>query len=269
MFRWPQQIISLFILAIVFAGPAGAISAIEESEKAVGKKMGNYRLIDQDGVFTPFYTFIGHPVLLNFMYTNCVGPCQIASAGISKVRKSLNPELAAQLITVSITLDIDRDKPHILKEFGYGFTDSFESWKFARADEITLEKMIADLGFKYEKTEMGMDHMNRLTLIGPDGIVKKHFYGMNYDPAIVGPAIKAVVEGRGLSEAISDSLGRVLLYCSNYDPITKTYRVDFMFVAIVIFQYLLVMGCIIFYFRAGIARIFMKLIKRGDYKDGV
>ncbi len=257
---WVVCLLSSFaVAAFMHNSPTLAQSALERSEGAVGRTMDNYRLIDQDGNFIPFYTYKGRPVLLNFMYTECLGPCQLISANIQKIQNALEPALAEDLMTVSVTIDIDHDKPEVLKEFGQEYTDDFDNWIFARADMETLTRMVEDLGFQYEISKTGMEHMNRITIIGPDGVVKKHFYGMEYDPDEVGNAIRDVVEGRTLSDKFSDSLDWALIYCSNYDPKTKTYRIDYFFIVTVVFQYFLVMGTLIYIFRNNIVRMWMKI----------
>lgn len=240
-----------------------AKTALESSEETLGRSLKNYRLVDQDGQSWAFNSFRGNVVLLMFMYTHCPGPCMMITASVKEVLDTLDESLADDVMTISMTIDPDNDKPGVLKEFGREFTDSFERWKFVVADERTMAQMVGDLGFRYEKTSDGMEHMNRLTLIGPEGKVAQHFYGTDYDPAIVADAIKSTMEGRPVKSMLSGLLDKALIYCSNYDLATNTYKVDFMFIFAVIIQFLLITGTVLFIFREKIGSYFSNLFKRG------
>lgn len=248
---------------VLAADTCRAVTALERSEETVGRSLKNYRLVDQDGQFWAFNGFRGDAVLLMFMYTECPGPCVMITQSVKEVLDALDENAADDVMTISMTIDPENDKPGVLKEFGREFTDSFERWKFVMADEKTMAQMVEDLGFRYEKTSNGMEHMNRLTLIGPEGKVVQHFYGTDYDPAAVADSIKASLEGRPIKSVFSGLLDKALIYCSNYDPATNTYKVDFMFIIAVIIQYLLIMGTVIFVFREKIGSCFSKYFKRG------
>jgi len=254
----------LCVLAGMFqAKDAGAISAVEKSQASIGKTVRNYRLINQDAGFFAFYSLKGRPVLLTFIYTECPGPCPLICESIKTIRESMGPELTEKIWTVAVSFDPLNDTPGRLKEFGREFVDNFDNWIFAAADYDTLEMMVDDLGFRFDRTEDGFEHMNRLTLIGRDGVVLKHFYGTQYDVKEVEDAVRSALEGRTIKSAISDSLDWALLYCSNYDPVTKTYKIDYFFVFAVIAQYVLIVGSLLFIFRKKIRIFFSHLFKRG------
>ncbi len=252
------------VVACIFqADDAGAISAIEKSQASVGKTVRNYRLIDQDASFFAFYSLKGKPVLLTFIYTECPGPCPLICESIKAIHESMGPELTEQIWTVAVSFDPLNDTPGRLKEFGLEFVDNFDNWIFATTDYDTLEMMVDDLGFRFDRNENGFEHMNRLTLIGRDGVVLKHFYGTEYDVKNVEDAVRSALEGRTIKSAIADSFDWALLYCSNYDPATKTYKIDYLFVFAVIAQYILIVGTLLFIFRKKIWVFFSHLFKRG------
>lgn len=246
------------------AADAGADSVLSASEAAVGRQVKNYRLINQDGQFTQFHSFMGRPVLLSFFYTECPGPCVMLNQSLMGLREKFEPALAARVMLVSVTVDMLRDTPEKLRDYGLAFTNSFDQWTFARADGGTLAGMAADLGFRFEKSGDGFDHMNRVTLVGPDGVVRRHFYGTEFDAAEVQEALRASIEGRTVKSLLSDTLARAMIYCSNYDPVTRTYKIDYKFIGSIIVQYVLVMGTILFIWRGSIARWLSKLFYRGD-----
>ncbi len=258
---------SFVALLMAMVGGSGARAgdlppSFAGSEATVGQVVGNYRLVDQEWNVTPFHSLRGKAVLLTFFYADCHGPCFLINDSMRQVYEKLDPDIVEQVMRVSITIDVENDTPGALRTYGAEFTDSFDTWRFLSADKETLAAITADLGFAYSKTPLGFDHLNRLTLLGPDGAVRAHFYGVDYDPAEVNKAVRDTLEGRPLSAHISDTAAKLLLYCSNYDPITKTYRLNGLFVATVLIQYLLVMATLCYIGRHRLASWSRRLFRR-------
>jgi len=233
-------------------------SILENSEGTVGKVVGNYRLINQDGKELVFNSLRGKAVLLNFMYINCPDMCVITNYSIQKFMSSISNELTKKLVVLSVSIDPANDTPKSLNNYGLEFTDNFDNWYFTTTDTGTLSKMVADLGFTYKKVDDKMEHLSRLTLIAPNGVVKRHFYGTDYDPAELKKSVETVLAGKSLSDDISGVASRLLIYCSNYDPLTKTYKIDYAFLWMIVINYLLVMATIIYLFRNKIKSLFKR-----------
>lgn len=257
------------LLAAVFsvwAKPALAEdqqAILKKSELALGRTVGNYRLVDQDWKVIPFNTFRGRVVLVSFMYVDCHGPCFLINDSLENLQSAIPEDLADSLLTLSVTIDTENDTPGKLKEYGLDYTESFEHWKFVSTDAETLKRMVSDLGFTMEKKDDLIDHMNRLTLVSPDGVVMRHFYGTDYEPKEVEDAVRAVMDGRPLSARLSDTFNQFLLYCSAYDSRTKTFHVDYFLLATAVVQYLLVMLTLIYLFWDKISNLFFnKIISR-------
>jgi len=234
--------------------PAASEPALKRSEAAVGATVGNYRLVDQDWEVLPLRSFAGTPLIISFMYIDCHGPCQLMNQSLADLREAFKSAEAKETVFLSITIDRENDTPGALKEYGENFTDDFSRWRFASTDPATLERMVADLGYHYEKNERGFDHLNRITLIGPDGVVLRHFYGTHYSPADVEKSVREAMVGKGLSSLVARIVNPLTLYCSRYDPVSKTFRVDYAFIASSVLQYLFILGTLGYLFRENIRR---------------
>lgn len=265
----------LVLLMVAFSVCSGSVAMAEteqvmlkKSELAVGRTVGNYKLVDQDWKVVPFNTFRGRSVLISFMYADCHGPCFLINESLEALQSALSEDIADSILTLSVTIDTENDTPGKLKEYGADYTENFDRWKFVSTDEATLKKMVADLGFTMEKKEDLIDHMNRLTLISPSGVVMKHFYGTDYEPKEIEEAVRTVMAGRPLTAGISDAFSRFLLYCSTYDAETNTYRIDYFLLATAFVQYMLVMGTLLYLFRNEISNLFYnKIISRFRRRD--
>lgn len=239
--------------SFVFASSADEPTAL--SELSIGSYVNNYRLVDHNGDFIPFYKFKGGPILVSFMYIDCQGPCHLINQSLKNLLKNLSPDVAAKTIILSISLDSQNDPPARLKEYGFEFSGGAKNWIFATGNVDTINSMVKDLGFTYKKTKTGIDHLNRLTLVGPDGKVLTHFYGVDYNPKTVEKALADAIAGRGVTAAVTDAFNSFMLFCSTYDPATDTYRVNTFFLISVIIQYFLVMGTLIYVFRGKLFRL--------------
>jgi cytochrome oxidase Cu insertion factor (SCO1/SenC/PrrC family) len=265
--QWPLLFFIVTVLLIspgkAQSEPDSATKAIENSEAALGTVVGNYRLVDQDWEVLPFRSFAGRAVIISFMYIDCHGPCQLMNQSLANLRKTFKSDSAKDTVFLSITIDSENDKPGALKEYGSSFTDDFINWRFVSTDQETLERMVADLGFQYKKNEMGFDHLNRITLIGPDGTVLQHFYGMEYNPDDVEKSIVSAMSGKGFSSLINRIINPITLYCSRYDPVSKTFKVDYAFITSSVLQYLFILGTLGYVFREKIKSWFRPGSMRG------
>ena len=247
------------LLLVSTCAPAAFAASADEptalSELSIGSYVNNYRLVDHDGVFIPFYKFKGGPVLVSFMYIDCQGPCHLINQSLKNLLKSLSPEVSAKTTILSISLDSQNDPPARLKEYGFEFSGGAKNWIFATANVDTINSMVKDLGFTYKKTKTGIDHLNRLTLVGPDGKVLTHYYGVDYNPKTVEQALSDAIAGRGVTAAVTDAFNSFMLFCSTYDAATDTYKVNTFFLISVIVQYILVMGTLIYFLRDKLVRL--------------
>jgi cytochrome oxidase Cu insertion factor (SCO1/SenC/PrrC family) len=239
--------------SLVSAGPADEPTAL--SELSIGSYVRNYRLVDHNGDYVPFFKFKGGPVLVSFMYIDCKGPCHLINQSLKNLLKSLSPGVASKTTILSMSLDSQNDPPARLREYGFEFSGGAKNWVFATASVDTLNSMVKDLGFTYKKITTGIDHLNRLTLVGPEGKVLTHFYGVDYKPATVEKALSDAIAGRGVTAVVTDAFNTLMLFCSTYDPATDTYKVNkFLLISIGV-QYLLVMGTLIYVFRGKLFRL--------------
>jgi len=255
----------MLLLSTDIAGAAEK-SVLEKSEASLGRKMGNYRLVDQDGNQFSFRSLKGRPVLLSFMYIDCPDMCMLITQTIEDYLEKIDANLKDKLMVLSVSINPKDDTPAKLREYGLAFTNSFRNWRFTTTDEDTLAMMVRDLGFTYEKHGDKLEHLNRITLISPDGTVAKHFYGTKLDPKEVNASINSVMRGDGLSHFFTDAFNKITLYCSNYDQATKTYKIDYQFIIASLIQVLLGLITIVVLFWSNIKNLFRRLFSKNRFR---
>lgn len=149
------------------------------AEAAVGKKVGSYTLIDQDGKQFQLADLGGKPYVINFVYTNCSHACPLLTSNLATAVKGAKKELGVKFRMMTVGFDTEHDTPGAMKQFGSRFVERFDGWTFATADRATMDALTSNFGFYYQKEESGgFAHMNMVSLVDSKGVIKRHVYGM-------------------------------------------------------------------------------------------
>lgn len=232
-----KRLLSLFLAFLIcypFLSQAaeqsrpGQQASFAKSEDTVGKKIGEYRLVDQDGREFNTSELIGRPFVVSFIYTSCTYICGTITQNLSNVVKERPGGFGKDFNILTVSFDPESDTPARLKEFGSGFTKEFAHWKFATGSKETIARITHDFGFFYKKEGNHFEHMNMVSVVGAKGNIIAHVYGTEFKPEevltpIYYPERFRKDEKTGLSKLID----KVVLFCYKYDPSTDTYRIDY------------------------------------------
>ena len=136
---------------------------------------GDFSLTDQDGRKRSNAEFDGQYRIIYFGYTNCPDICtpdvQILMAGLKAFEKT-SPELAKKIQPIFITVDPERDKPAVLKQFAAAFHPRLIGLTGTPAEIAATAKKFA---VYYDRVEGStpdaylMSHSQTPFLMGPDG----------------------------------------------------------------------------------------------------
>ncbi|MBI5467875.1 MAG: SCO family protein [Deltaproteobacteria bacterium] len=229
----------IFFLAAIFsialaASPGAAISsddlkgAAASANMAVGNRIGDYTLTDQDGKKFKLRELLDRPLVVSFVYTKCVHTCDTITARLAEVFKGQGL-LGKKYRAVTIGFDTDNDTPEAMRAFAGRFTKDFKSWSFASADRKTVEGLTRDTGFYFKKTGSGFEHLNMVSIVGADGAVYAQVYGLDFKPDELLSAIDKKQAMNGPGALRTGILDRIKLLCYTYDESTGTYRPDYTF----------------------------------------
>jgi protein SCO1 len=173
--------------------PGGQAPAAEPSA-AAEQYFGNTVLLDQDGHEHPFYSDLvrGRIVIMDFIYTRCVGPCPILSSTFAKLQDRLGARLGKDVFLLSFSVDPGYDTPARLKEYAERF-HARPGWTFLTGSRENVEVVLRKLGQWVESPEQ---HQT-LYIVGnePTGLWKKAF-GLA-KPEDLFPVIDSVIDDRG------------------------------------------------------------------------
>lgn len=164
------------MLAAVFAlGPLACSSPPPEPPLAGASIGGDFALTGEDGNTVRWDDFTGRYRIVYFGFTTCPDICptdvQRAMRGLAQFAKE-EPELAARVQPLFVSIDPERDTPAVLREF----TDAFSPQLIGLTGTPEQIKQTADtfkVAYSRGETSPGggylMNHSTITYLFGPDG----------------------------------------------------------------------------------------------------
>ena len=136
------------------------------------------QLVDQNGNHVSLASLKGKPMVVDFIYTSCPGPCMMETAKLTNVALRLGSDLGSKVTIVSISVDPEHDGPKQLLDYSRQQGADEKGWYFLTGSPRELDRALA--GFKISR-EIGPDgsvgHVVDMMLIGPDGRVVQEYNG--------------------------------------------------------------------------------------------
>jgi protein SCO1/2 len=127
-------------------------------------------LVDQRGRDVTLASLKGRPVLIDFIYTTCPGPCPLMTSRMAAVAKLLGPKLGSQVTFVSISIDPEHDRPAELEKYARERGADDAGWLFLTGMPEQIDKVLALFNLQRMRNPDGtLNHAAASFLLGPDG----------------------------------------------------------------------------------------------------
>ncbi|HEY0114145.1 MAG TPA: SCO family protein [Allosphingosinicella sp.] len=167
---------ALLILALTLSPLLTACQRAQpESAIANSSVGGPFSLIDQDGRRVTDQDYNGRFRLIYFGFANCPDVCpvdlQVAGAGLQRF-EAQDPDRAARVQPIFITVDPERDTPALLKRYVANFHPRLIGLTGSPAEIEAVKREYAVYGEKAAPGAGGaynVDHSRILLLFGPQG----------------------------------------------------------------------------------------------------
>lgn len=199
------------------------------SQQAVGRLVGDYRFTTADGHTVSLADLRGQPLVISLVYTSCYQICSMTTRSLAKTVRAARTVLGDDSFNVlTIGFDTPVDTPAAMATFAVEQGVRESGWQFVSGDAATLAALTRDLGFTYQRSPKGFDHLLQTTILDADGRVYRQVYGDTIDaPWLVEP-LKRLVFGASPGDSVLTQISnRVNMYCVTYDPATGAYRYDY------------------------------------------
>ena len=141
----------------------------------------DFHLTDQDGQPFALSSLHGKVVLMDFIFTQCPGPCPMLSTKFRHVQRRLGKRLGTQVMLLSVTIDPRRDTPDVLKAYAKRYQADLSGWKFLTGSTRDILVVATQYGAEYQGGSEGIvDHRLLTCVIDQEGMLVEVFDGVNY-----------------------------------------------------------------------------------------
>jgi protein SCO1/2 len=126
-----------------------------------------FRLTDQRGDPLASDDLRGSAVVLDFIFTNCPGPCPTLTGIVRDTQQALAPERRARTRFVSISLDPERDTPEVLAAYAAKRGLDTSDWSFLTGSVAEVDAVLHAYGVGARRPADGnIEHMIERTFLG-------------------------------------------------------------------------------------------------------
>lgn len=243
-------------LVLVLAVPVSAglerERVMAKSRAALGAAVRDYTFIDADGTAFPLGRMRGTPLIVNPVFTSCHQICPALTSHLARMVDVAREALGeAGFNVLTLGFDVEVDTPRQMASYAAMRGIDDPHWYFVSGDAASVASFLEDIGFSYEPSPRGFDHLLQTTILDADGRVFRHIYGSDFAaPVLVEPLkellLGAPEPGAGLKQLITS----VRLFCTVYDPDTGRYRFDYSVAVAVLVGGMCLAGVAIFLIRA-------------------
>lgn len=225
-----------FLSFLLVFGSAHAFDeklALKESQAAIGRQVGEHRFTDSNNRAVRLAELRGKPLVVNFVYTGCFQVCpastQFLASAVKQAERTLGPG-TFRVATIGFNLPVD--DPASMRAFGRKYAISSPNWLFLTPEAATLDALTRELGFRYEATAAGFDHLLQVTILDAEGRVYRQVYGDSFDaPLFVGPLLELAQNAPVPPEKMLEGAWeKFKLLCTVYDPAAGRYRINYVVV---------------------------------------
>lgn len=175
-------------------------AAMMEGILAVGDRLPDAALIDQQDRRRSLSEWIGTPTVITFIYTRCPLPnfCPAMNRHFAAIQKALaaEPALTGRVKLISITFDPEYDTPAVLAGFAAKHDSDPAVWTWLTGDRVTTDRLAAKFGvglIREKDTPTEVIHNLRTTLVDGAGRVVNIYSGSDWTPAAVLSDVRGVL----------------------------------------------------------------------------
>lgn len=169
--------------------PPPGMSAPVPKESKEGESVVDVLLEDQDGKTLRISDYRGKVLVLTFIYTRCPIPefCPRMMKNFQDLENLIetDSDLREKGRLLSVSFDVEFDRPEVLQAFGSAFvkdrgTGPFARWKLATGTKEEVGRLGQFFGLVFFKEGGDFAHSLVTVVVGPDGKLVKEFSGNDW-----------------------------------------------------------------------------------------
>jgi protein SCO1/2 len=157
-------------LLLIFCCAAASCSHSDTESAARANCLTDTKLVDQNGNGVTLASLKGKPMLVDFIYTSCPGPCLMETAKFANVALRLGDKLGTKVVLVSISVDPEHDGPKQLHAYADQQGADEKGWYFLTGSPFDIDRALAGFKIIREKESDGsVGHIVSMILVNADG----------------------------------------------------------------------------------------------------
>lgn len=211
-----------------------------DEKRFLSRKVEDIIVFDANGNRVQLFSLLQNkPLILSPVYTKCPSVCGILSNGTKKAITELGT-LGKDFNVVSFSFD-SSDSEKDLAAYERRWNMDGVNWKTISASGENIQKLLLSFGFEYDynPSTKEFDHPSLLIVLTPGGRISRYVYGINPSKR----DIKLAVMNAAAEKTTPGIVKGFYLKCFAYDPVSKTYKLDWSFI-ISTFAGLLMIGIV-------------------------
>jgi protein SCO1 len=182
--RKPVEKILFGLLALLTVGVTLAASGCNNntesptrySESSRTDCLPDVKLLDQYGHSVSLASLKGRPVLFDFFYTSCPGPCLVLTARMRAIAEQLGERLGSNVSFASVTVDPEHDTPPQLLAYAKEQRADRKGWLFLTGTPSQIDAVMERFKLvRRHESDGSVDHVLEFFLVGPDGRLRYQY----------------------------------------------------------------------------------------------
>ena len=189
------EVVGLRVPAGGSSGVGGGVSRPADPLAPRDEPAPAFELVDQAGRTLALASLRGAPVVLDFVFTRCAGPCPILTGLLADVRDALAPEQREAVRFVSISLDPEHDTPERLRDYARARRVDTDGWSFLTGPRDEVDAVVRAYGVGSTPAPDGsaqLEHTLVTFLIDAEGRIAKRYLGLRHEPEAIRDDIAAL-----------------------------------------------------------------------------
>ncbi|MCO6497661.1 MAG: SCO family protein [Chitinophagaceae bacterium] len=215
----------VYVLPVIFLIISGF--KLPEERKYLGRTIPDAVLIDAEGKTVQLHSLLkGKPLVIAPIYIKCPSICGVLSNGTKEAVDKLGT-IGQDFNVISFSFD-STDTPKDLAGYERRYKMDGDHWKTVTADNYTIRNLMSSIGFEYDVDTVmkQFNHPALLVVITPEGRISRYVYGVSPSKR----DLRLAVLGAKAEKTTPGLFAGIYLRCFGYDPLLRTYKVDWRFI---------------------------------------
>lgn len=198
-----------------------------EEKKFLSQKAADITVFDASGKTFSLHSLLDNkPLIISPVYTKCYSTCTVINSGVQNAVNQLGT-LGKDFNIVSFSFD-SSDKAEDLSIYELRWKMNGKAWRTVSASAEEIKRLMSSVGYEYDYNPIShqFNHPSILIVLTPSGKISRYIYGINPSKKDLNlSVIEAAAEKTrpGLIQGF-------YLRCFGYDPVLKTYKMDWRFI---------------------------------------